>query len=118
MSSCLDPSKTSPWPWKTPWSPSPPSPAPILAVLFESEAGSRYVGPIRAEVEQWQKDLLLFQETLDEWLNVQRNWMYLESIFNAGDIKKQLPGESAKFQEIDVQWRQIMKDFEHLLIYI
>jgi dynein heavy chain len=31
-------------------------------------AGSRYVGPIRDEVEQWQKDLMLFQETLDEWL--------------------------------------------------
>ncbi|CAK8985673.1 unnamed protein product [Durusdinium trenchii] len=79
-------------------------------VTISTIAGSRYVGPIRAEVEQWQKDLLLFQETLDEWLNVQRNWMYLESIFNAGDIKKQLPGESAKFQEIDVQWRQIMKE--------
>ncbi|CAJ1457626.1 unnamed protein product, partial [Effrenium voratum] len=78
-------------------------------VTISTIAGSRYVGPIRAEVEQWQKDLLLFQETLDEWLNVQRNWMYLESIFNAGDIKKQLPGESAKFQEIDAQWRVIMK---------
>ncbi|CAJ1374166.1 unnamed protein product [Effrenium voratum] len=79
-------------------------------VTISTIAGSRYVGPIRAEVEQWQKDLLLFQETLDEWLNVQRNWMYLESIFNAGDIKKQLPGESAKFQEIDAQWRVIMKE--------
>eukprot|EP00971_Amphidinium_carterae_P115056 2278941-Amphidinium_carterae.1 len=32
-------------------------------------------------------------ETLDEWLNVQRNWMYLESIFGAGDIKKQFTPE-------------------------
>ncbi|CAE7211449.1 DNAH6 [Symbiodinium sp. KB8] len=79
-------------------------------VTISTIAGSRYVGPIRGEVEQWQKDLLLFQETLDEWLNVQRNWMYLESIFNAGDIKKQLPAESAKFQEIDGQWRAIMKE--------
>jgi len=79
-------------------------------VTISTIAGSRFVGPIRDEVEQWQKDLLLFQETLDEWLNVQRNWMYLESIFNAGDIKKQLPAESAKFQEIDTQWRAIMKE--------
>eukprot|EP00930_Biecheleria_cincta_P027502 TRINITY_DN19311_c0_g1_i1.p1 TRINITY_DN19311_c0_g1~~TRINITY_DN19311_c0_g1_i1.p1 ORF type:complete len:4103 (-),score=885.99 TRINITY_DN19311_c0_g1_i1:122-12430(-) len=79
-------------------------------VTISTIAGSRFVGPIRGEVEQWQKDLLLFQETLDEWLNVQRNWMYLESIFGAGDIKKQLPTESAKFQEIDSQWRHIMKE--------
>jgi len=36
--------------------------------------------------------------------------MYLESIFGAGDIKKQLPTESAKFMEIDQQWRNIMKE--------
>jgi dynein heavy chain len=62
-------------------------------------AGSPFVGFIREEVETWQKNLLLFQETLDEWLMAQRNWMYLESIFGAGDIKKQLPTESAKFMK-------------------
>eukprot|EP00971_Amphidinium_carterae_P121417 2404443-Amphidinium_carterae.1 len=31
--------------------------------------------------------------------------MYLESIFGAGDIKKQLPTESTKFMEIDKEWR-------------
>jgi dynein heavy chain len=79
-------------------------------VTISTIAGSRFVGPIREEVEGWQKDLLLFQETLDEWLNVQRNWMYLESIFGAGDIKKQLPTESAKFMEIDAKWRAVMKE--------
>ncbi|CAE8588829.1 unnamed protein product, partial [Polarella glacialis] len=79
-------------------------------VTMSTIAGSRFVGPIRGEVEQWQKDLMLFQETLDEWLTVQRNWMYLESIFGAGDIKKQLPTESAKFMEIDTMWRHIMKE--------
>jgi len=79
-------------------------------VIISTIAGSRFVGPIRTEVEEWQKNLLLFQETLDEWLQVQRNWMYLESIFGAGDIKKQLPTESAKFMDIDGQWRSIMKE--------
>lgn len=37
----------------------------------------RFVGPIRGEVEEWQKNLMLFQETLDEWLAVQRNWVYV-----------------------------------------
>jgi dynein heavy chain len=73
-------------------------------------AGSRFVGPIREEVEQWQKDLMLFQETLDEWLMVQRQWMYLESIFSAGDIKKQLPTEAHQFQEVDNQFKTIMRE--------
>eukprot|EP00928_Gymnodinium_smaydae_P068046 TRINITY_DN5109_c0_g4_i2.p1 TRINITY_DN5109_c0_g4~~TRINITY_DN5109_c0_g4_i2.p1 ORF type:complete len:3873 (+),score=1233.23 TRINITY_DN5109_c0_g4_i2:1305-11621(+) len=83
-------------------------------VTVSTIAGSRFVGPIRTEVEEWQKNLLLFQETLDEWLATQRNWMYLESIFGAGDIKKQLPTESARFMEVDTQWRAIMKEtFEY-----
>eukprot|EP00931_Biecheleriopsis_adriatica_P066335 TRINITY_DN4071_c0_g1_i5.p1 TRINITY_DN4071_c0_g1~~TRINITY_DN4071_c0_g1_i5.p1 ORF type:complete len:3484 (+),score=878.42 TRINITY_DN4071_c0_g1_i5:1149-10454(+) len=79
-------------------------------VNISTIAGSRFVGPIRGEVEQWQKDLMLFQETLDEWLNVQRNWMYLESIFSSGDIKKQLPTESDMFAKVDFTWRNIMKE--------
>lgn len=73
-------------------------------------AGSRFVGPIREEVEKWQTDLLVFQETLDEWLNLQKNWMYLESIFASGDIKKQLPAESTKFTEVDNDWKATMKE--------
>ncbi|CEL99773.1 unnamed protein product [Vitrella brassicaformis CCMP3155] len=79
-------------------------------VTISTIAGSRYVGPIRDEVEGWQKNLILFQETLDEWLQVQRNWMYLESIFSAGDIRKQLPSESQKFSAVDSQWKAIMKE--------
>ena len=36
--------------------------------------------------------------------------MYLESIFSASDIRKQLPTEAAKFAEVDGQWLKIMKD--------
>lgn len=44
-------------------------------------------------------------ETLDEWVAVQRNWMYLETIFCAEDIQKQLPVEAAKFQAVDKMWK-------------
>lgn len=49
-------------------------------------------------MEAWEKRLGLLSETLDEWVAVQRNWMYLETIFCAEDIQKQLPDEAAKFQ--------------------
>jgi dynein heavy chain len=87
-------------------------------VNISTIAGSRFVGPIREEVEEWQKNLILFQETLDEWLAVQRNWMYLESIFGSGDIKKQLPDESNKFMKVDANLRVVMKETNDYAIAI
>ena len=71
--------------------------------------GSRYVGPIREEVEEIQSKLVLLQETLDEWVTCQKNWMYLENIFSAPDIKKQLPVESKQFDQVDTSWKEILK---------
>ena len=51
-------------------------------VAIATIASSRYVGPIQERVEDWQKQLNLMNETLEEWLNCQRNWLYLESIFS------------------------------------
>lgn len=56
-------------------------------------------------MEAWEKRLGLLSETLDEWVAVQRNWMYLETIFCAEDIQKQLPEEAAKFQTVDKMWK-------------
>lgn len=56
-------------------------------------------------METWEKRLGILGETLDEWVAVQRNWMYLETIFCAQDIQKQLPDEAAKFQAIDKMWK-------------
>ena len=82
-------------------------------------AGSRFVGPIREEVEKWQGDLLIFQETLDEWLTLQKNWMYLESIFASGDIRKQLPQESTNFLIVDNEWKSTMKEtYEYAVAFV
>ena len=87
----------------------------VIAALDESLVnintilGSRFCAPIRVEVEGYQKRLMLVSETLDEWLNCQKQWMYLESIFSADDIKRQLPEESKKFANVDRSWRTIMK---------
>ena len=35
----------------------------------------------RAEVERTEKQLRLFSDTLDEWLECQKQWLYLETIF-------------------------------------
>lgn len=44
----------------------------------------------------------------DEWLTCQRNWLYLEGIFLAPDIKRQMPAESKMFLKVDKSWKEIM----------
>ena len=78
-------------------------------VTLMTMLGSRYIATIQEEVEEWAKKLATLSETLDEWLACQRNWMYLENIFGAEDIQKQLPAESQKFLIVDRSWKALMK---------
>eukprot|EP00971_Amphidinium_carterae_P244494 4854818-Amphidinium_carterae.1 len=71
--------------------------------------GSRYIQGIRDKVEVWEQKIRLASDTIDEWLQVQRSWMYLESIFNAEDILRQLPTEGAKFKNVDKFWRDTLR---------
>uniref|UniRef100_A0A1I8GGQ9 DHC_N2 domain-containing protein n=1 Tax=Macrostomum lignano TaxID=282301 RepID=A0A1I8GGQ9_9PLAT len=72
-------------------------------------ASSRHVGPIKHRVDDWQANLELFGKTLEEWVTCQRNWMYLESVFSAPDIQKQLPSESKSFMSVDKSYKEIMR---------
>ena len=45
----------------------------------------------------------------DEWTTCQRNWLYLESIFSAPDIQRQLPAEAKMFMTVDKSWKEIMR---------
>jgi dynein heavy chain, axonemal len=49
--------------------------------------------------------LKLFGETLEEWMACQRTWIYLESIFSATDIQRQLPAEYRMFLTVDKSWK-------------
>ena len=70
---------------------------------------SRFVKGIRTEVEIMEGKLRSLQNVLDEWLNVQKNWMYLEPIFSAPDIQRQLPTEAKMFLDIDKGLKNLMK---------
>ncbi|XP_063775637.1 dynein axonemal heavy chain 6 [Pseudophryne corroboree] len=77
-------------------------------------ASSRYVGPIKPRVDEWHRNLALFNQTLEEWLTCQRNWLYLESIFSAPDIIRQLPAEAKMFLQVDKSWKEIMRKVNRL----
>lgn len=78
-------------------------------VTINTVLGSRYVAGIRDMVEGWRRRLMLFQETLDEWMMCQRTWMYLETIFSSPDIVRQLPSAAKMFQAVDKSFRSIMR---------
>ena len=72
-------------------------------VTIATMMGSRYIGGIKDKVEIWMKKIYNAADILDEWLIMQRAWMYLENIFSAEDIQKQLPGNHE--DEHFVRWR-------------
>ncbi|XP_076377925.1 dynein heavy chain at 16F [Megalopta genalis] len=70
---------------------------------------SRRVGPIQPLVDEWVKKLDLFIVTLEAWQYLQQQWMYLEAIFSAPDIQRQLPTEAKLFIEVDKFWKDLMR---------
>jgi dynein heavy chain len=50
--------------------------------------------------------LLQVSEILDQWITLQRSWMYLEPIFSSEDIMQQLPLEGKRFATVDRMWRK------------
>jgi len=45
-------------------------------------------------------------------MRCQRDWAYLQPIFDSNDITKQLPAESKKFKTVDKKWIEIIKGTE------
>lgn len=76
-------------------------------VSISAMKGSRFAKPFETEITYWEKTLSTINDVFDMFLNVQRQWMYLENIFMGEDIRKQLPKESKEFEVINQVWRNI-----------
>ncbi|XP_059176982.1 dynein axonemal heavy chain 1-like [Physella acuta] len=78
-------------------------------VMTQSMSFSPFKKPFEDRISTWESKLRTTQDVLDEWLNCQRAWLYLEPIFSSDDINRQLPVESKRYQTMERIWRQIMK---------
>ena len=65
----------------------------------------------KEQLTKWQKILKTVDGVIQIWIKVQRNWMRLEPIFLASeDIRAQLPEDTKRFEKIDQDWKDLMRD--------
>jgi len=71
---------------------------------------SPYFKVFEEEALAWEEKLNRVNMLFDVWIDVQRQWVYLEGIFaSSADIKHLLPTESNRFQNINSEFLAVMK---------
>lgn len=71
---------------------------------------SPYYKEFEEEASSWEEKLNRIHVLFDVWIDVQRQWVYLEGVFTGNaDIKHLLPMESSRFQNINSEFMSVMK---------
>lgn len=64
--------------------------------------GNRFVKVMRNDADNLKRNITTLSEAFDQWMDLQRKWQYLETIFNGGGtIKQQLPQEAKMFDSVN-----------------
>lgn len=78
-------------------------------VQLQNMASSKYIAYFQHEVSNWQMKLSNADQVIGSWFEVQRKWVYLESIFiGSEDIRAQLPDDSRRFDYIDREFKALL----------
>ena len=71
---------------------------------------SPYYKEFEEEASTWEDKLNRVHVLFDVWIDVQRQWVYLEGVFTGNaDIKHLLPVESSRFQNINSEFFAVLK---------
>ena len=76
--------------------------------ITQQLAFSAFKKPFSDRIDGWADVLNTVSDVLDEWIKVQRAWLYLQPIFDSPDIQKQLPTEYKRFTTVDKNWRNTL----------
>jgi dynein heavy chain len=71
---------------------------------------SAFKAVFEERIDNWNTKLNTVSDVLEEWMKLQRSWMYLQPIFDSDDIMKQLPQEGKRFNTVDKHWRKTTGD--------
>lgn len=78
-------------------------------VQIQNMATSKYTSFFEKEIKEWALKLSTVDAIIMTWSEVQRKWMYLESIFlDSEDIRKQLPSDSKRFACINESFHRVL----------
>ncbi|KAG9349499.1 hypothetical protein JZ751_027944, partial [Albula glossodonta] len=70
---------------------------------------SKYVEYFLVQVSTWQRKLMVADLVISIWMDVQRTWAHLQSIFtNSEDIRNQLAQDAMRFQGIHLDFQNLM----------
>src|SRR5690242_15907781 len=69
-------------------------------VKVQAMKGSVFAKPFEARISTSEERLVYVQQLVNEWLNLQSSWLYLEPIFSSDDILSQLPTEGRRYVRI------------------
>jgi len=80
-------------------------------VQLSNAMSQRFVALFLDDLTSLQQKLTVVDSVLTIWVEVQRAWAHLETIFiGSADIRAQLPQDSARFDQIDADWKQMMAE--------
>lgn len=78
----------------------------VLQIQLQSVFQSKHVDHFLPQAVELQNQLTVADSVLVVWMEVQRSWVYLESIFKGfDDIHQQLPADTQRFQAVDAEFQ-------------
>jgi dynein heavy chain len=86
-----------------------------MAILTENITTIQQLGALKhaqahkGPINELEQDMNQILEIIEVWIEVQKKWMYLESIFvGSEDIRQKLPDEAKEFDKNDKKFRLMM----------
>lgn len=68
---------------------------------------TRYVEPFKNVVDEWEMKLNFVSEVVENILQVQKKWIYLENIFRGDEIRREMKKEVASFKIISEGMKEL-----------